>query len=99
MDRSVYMKFSRLSRAYGQWVGYTLRGVGLPEVPDVDLAKAESLDHPLVLGVTIAVLVGTESVGNTLDRVHDGASKVVSRVYLPLVADRAMSGVLPTVVE
>ena len=71
----------------------------VPEVPDVHGPEVESLDHPLVLGVTIAVLVGTESVGDTLDRVHDGASKVVSRVYLPLVADRAISGVFLTVIE
>ena len=53
------------------------------EVPDVHRAKIERLDHPLVLRVAIAVLVRTESVGDTLVGVDDGARKVIRRIYFP----------------
>lgn len=50
------------------------------EIPKVRLADLEGVDEPEVLGVPVAVLVGAESVGDALDRVYDGASKVVGRV-------------------
>lgn len=62
-----------------------------PEVPDIDLAKAECIDHPLVLWVTIAILVGPQSVRNAFDSVYHWARKVVSGIDLPLVPKVAFS--------
>ena len=56
------------------------------EVPDEDWADVERLDHPLVLRVAITVLIRTKGVGDTLERVDDWASEIVSGVDLPLVA-------------
>ena len=55
------------------------------EVPDVYFAKLERVIHPVILRVTVAVLVCTESVGDALDGVDDGAGEVVGGVDLPLV--------------
>lgn len=56
------------------------------EAPVVNLAELELLDEPLVLGIAIVVLGGTQSVCDALDRVDDGAAEVVGRVHLPLGA-------------
>lgn len=56
------------------------------KVPDVDLAKAESLEHPPVLGVTVTVLDGSESMSDTLEAIDERAGEVVGRVGLVLVA-------------
>ena len=50
------------------------------EVPKLRLPDLESVDEPEVLRVPISVLVGPESVGNTLERVDDGASEIVGGV-------------------
>lgn len=48
--------------------------------------EAERVEHPGVLRVAIAVLVGAQRVGDALDRVDHRAGEVVSRVDLPLGA-------------
>lgn len=63
----------------------------LPEVPDVHFADVEGIDHPLVLGVAVAVLVRTQSVSDTFVRVNNRAGKVVRRIHLPLVTVRQCS--------
>jgi hypothetical protein len=57
----------------------------LPEIPDVNFAKSEGLNHPLVLRVPITVFVSPESMGNTLYRINGRAREIVGRVNLPLV--------------
>jgi hypothetical protein len=66
----------------------------VPEVPNEHRAQVQSLDHPVVLRVTIAVLVRSESVCDTLQGVYDGAGKVIGRVYLPLIPKQSIS-ILP----
>ncbi len=57
------------------------------EVPDIDFANSESLDHPLVLWVAVTIFIGPKSVGDPFDRIHDRAGKVVSRVDFPLLTE------------
>lgn len=54
------------------------------KVPDVNLPQVHLLQHPGVLSIAVPVLGGPESVCDTLERVDNGASKVVSGVNLPL---------------
>lgn len=56
----------------------------------MDLAELELGNEPLVLGVAVVVLGGTESVCDTLERIDDGAAEVVGRVHLPLGASAVM---------
>lgn len=60
------------------------------EVPDIDFAKPGSLEHPLILGVPIAIFVSPEGVRDTFDRVDNRAGKVICGIDLPLVTVPAM---------
>jgi hypothetical protein len=53
------------------------------EIPDVDFAELEDVLEPFVLGITVAVLVGPESVGDTFEGVEDGHAEVVGGVDFP----------------
>ena len=57
-----------------------------PEVPDVDRTKVKSFYHPMVLGVTIPILVRSQGMSNTLNRVNDRAGEIIGRINLPLLA-------------
>lgn len=46
-------------------------------LPDVGLPEAQGVDYPVELLVTVVVLSGPESMGHTLQTVHDGTGKVV----------------------
>ena len=61
--------------------------VDTAEVEDFDLGEAKTLEEPLVLLLACCVLIGTESVGDALNVVDDGAGKVVSGVGLVLGAE------------
>ena len=72
-------------------VEFTFRKEGVNEVesteiPNANRSKPERLDHPVVLGIPITVLVGPQSMCNTFNRIDDWASKIVCGVNLPLVA-------------
>ena len=49
--------------------------------PDVGLAQAQCLDHPVELVIAVVVLRGAERVGHTLYAVHDWAGEVVRGVH------------------
>lgn len=68
------------------------------EVPDVRLPEVESVDEPEVLGVSVSVLVGPQRVRDALERVDDGAGKVVRGVREVLGAGPVM-GLLDTSVD
>lgn len=53
------------------------------EIPDVDLAELKDVLEPVVLGITVAVLVCTESVGDAFKGVEDGYAEVVGGVDFP----------------
>ena len=57
-----------------------------PKVEDLNLRETKSLQEPLVLLVSGGVLVGSESVGDTVEMVDNGASKIVHGVGLVLGA-------------
>ena len=57
-----------------------------PEVPDIDRTKVKSFYHPMVLGVTIPILVRSQGMSNTLNRVNDRAGEIVSGIDLPFLA-------------
>lgn len=42
--------------------------------------------YPIILGLTVVVLVTSQSVRDSLNAIYDGASEVVDRVNLKLVA-------------
>lgn len=46
-------------------------------LPDVRLPEAQRVDYPVELLVAVVVLCGPESVGHTLQAVHDGAGEVI----------------------
>ena len=50
-------------------------------LPDVGLAEAQRVDHPVELVVAVVVLGGPQGVGHPLKAVHDGAGEVVGRVH------------------
>lgn len=56
-----------------------------PEIPDIDRTEVQSFYHPEVLGVTIPILIRPQGVSDTLDRVDDRASEIVSGIDLPLL--------------
>jgi len=45
------------------------------------LSQSEGLEHPEVLGITVMVLSGAESMSDPLNAVNDGTGKVVSRIH------------------
>lgn len=59
------------------------------EIPKFRLPDLESVDEPEVLRVPISVLVGPESVGNTLEGVNDGAGEIVRGVGEVLGSEEA----------
>lgn len=59
----------------------------VPEVPDAYRANTKSLDHPVVLGVPVTVLICPQSMCNTLEGVYDWACKVICRIDLPLISE------------
>ena len=58
--------------------------IDIPEIPDMNLAKAKCVNHPQILRVSITVFVSPESMGNTLERINNRAGKIVGRIDLPL---------------
>ena len=54
-----------------------------PEIPNNNLPQPQGINHPLILRIPIPILVRPQRVCHTLDRVHDGTSKVVGGVYFP----------------
>lgn len=56
-----------------------------PVVPYMNVTKTQSFDHPVVLRISLAIFIGSKSMCNTLDRVYNRASKIIRRVYFPLV--------------
>ncbi|RUS22637.1 LOW QUALITY PROTEIN: hypothetical protein BC937DRAFT_88184 [Endogone sp. FLAS-F59071] len=49
------------------------------EIPDVDAAEAQSLKHPIILWIAVAVLVSSECVRHTLDTVHYWTRKILTQ--------------------
>ena len=64
-----------------------LENVRAPEVPNAHRAKPESLNHPVVLWVPIAILVCSESMCDALERVYNGAREVICWVDLPPITE------------
>jgi hypothetical protein len=56
-----------------------------PKIPDIDCAQSESLDHPLILGISVTILVCSQSMSNALHRVDDRTCKVVRWVNFPFI--------------
>lgn len=50
----------------------------------MNLSQSKSIDHPIVLRISIAVFVGTEGVGDAFEGINNGTRKVVGWIYLPL---------------
>jgi hypothetical protein len=57
-----------------------------PEIPDVDRSQRQSLDHPLILRISVTIFVCPECMRDPFDGVDNGTSKVVSRVHLPFLS-------------
>ena len=54
------------------------------EVPHMNLAQLQGVEEPLILRVSVGVLGGSQSMGDSLVAVNHGARKVVHGVHLPL---------------
>ena len=52
------------------------------KVTDLHLAKLQRTDHPVVHGVPVVVLTGTQAVGHSFQRVNYRTGEVVGRVHL-----------------
>ena len=53
------------------------------EVPDVDFTEVKNVLEPLILGVSVAVLVCAEGMGDAFEGVEDGDAEVVGGVDFP----------------
>lgn len=49
-------------------------------LPDVRLPDAQGVDEPVKLLVAVVILGGPESVGHSLQTVHDGTGEVICRI-------------------
>ena len=52
----------------------------------MNFTKFQGVEHPLILWVPITILHRTESMGDPLNGVDNGAAEIINRVYLPFQA-------------
>jgi hypothetical protein len=57
----------------------------VPEIPYVTGSETKRFLEPIVLGIPVAVFVGTKGMCDTFNRVEDWTSEVVCGIHLPLV--------------
>ncbi len=61
-----------------------------PEIKDLDMRQAQRLEEPLILRLPVGILICSQRVSDTVQRVDDGTSEIIHWVCFVLIPSHMM---------